>query len=155
MSKYARKSKKSRVAKRATVEQRLSFHPIPESLSALPDAKSVLHARHIELGSLADLSWELGGVNRGTLSSVEAGDREPSKKLIAKMNSVYGCHLHQKQVKITVDVCPNCGGIPKPRHRCPGAPQKYAPHPVTRWTVVERKAYLILSVLHAGTKNLE
>lgn len=138
MSKYARKRNKRGVAKRATVEQRLISHPIPEGLSALPDAKSVLHTRHIDLGSLADLSFELGGVNRGTLSAVESGDREPSKRLIKKLNSVYGCHLHPKQVKIVVDVCPICGAVPTPRHRCPGTPPKYAPHPVMRMIRLKR-----------------
>ena len=138
MSKYARKRKKKPVAKRATVEQRCKLSPPPESLKSLPDARSVLHIRNGAL-SLSDISWELGGVNRGTLSGVINGKREPSAKLIKKINSVYGCHLHQKQVKITVEVCPACDAPNyTPRHRCPGAPSKYAPHPVMRVSKIKR-----------------
>lgn len=124
MPKRQRKGVKTPVARRATPEERLTHCPPPETLKTLSSASAVLTARHADLASWSLMSWELGGVNRGTLSEVASGSRAPSRLLIKKMNSAYGCHLHPARVKIVVEVCPLCGETPTPRHRCKNAAKR-------------------------------
>lgn len=112
-----RKLNKKPVARRATPEQQIISYPPPDSLKLLSSAKDVLSIRHKEL-SLSVLSWELGGVNRGTISRVISGAREPSPELMAKLNSAYGCHVHAKTARIIVSICPICGEVPTPKHKC-------------------------------------
>ena len=136
MNPVARKSKKQPVARYATPNAHCEKYPPSESLKTLSTAKAVLTARHTDV-SWRDIAWELGIRDRGGLSRVASGKREASAKLIAKLNSVYGCHIHLKTVKQDVPVCPICDEPYKPRHRCPSAPTKYAPHPVKRVTAIK------------------
>lgn len=128
---------KKGVARYATPDQLSRLHPPQSSLAALTDAKSVLQARHVGETTWRVIAWELGGVNRGTLSAIASGDRYPSPKMIAKLNSAYGCSLNPVS---SVRVAPlSCGHAPL-RDRCPicKPPTKYAAHPVTRISALRR-----------------
>jgi len=48
----------------------------------------------------------------------------------------------------------SCGHAPLAK-RCPICQQatKYAPHPVARWTVIERKAFAVLAALHTPRQS--
>ncbi len=118
MNRRTQKSNKRTVATRATPDQQIVSRPPPESLKSLSTARAVLAERHAGLKSWSVLSWELGGVDRGTLSRVAAGIREPSIGLINKINNTYGCHVHAKTARLTVTVCPICGEIPTAHHKC-------------------------------------
>ena len=125
MSKYARRDKKRGVARIATPDQQSKTFPPPKGLS---DAKSIIEVfrlrRYDKEVSWRVVAWELGINDRGTLSRVASGSRKPTAKLLAKVNSVYGCHLHLETVKRNVPVCPVCDQPYEPRHRCPSAPRK-------------------------------
>lgn len=74
-------------------------------------ARKRLNARHAELKSWALVSRELGGVNRGILSGVANGKREPTPQLLAAL----GLPVLRKA---TAPVCP-IHGVVHLRKTCP------------------------------------
>jgi hypothetical protein len=152
MTRHAQKLNKTAVARRATPEQQVNSCPPADGLKSLSSPRAVLEARHAELKSWDVISWELGRINRGTLSRVASGKREPSARLMSKLNRVYGCHLHAKEVKLTVSVCPVCGETPTPKHKCKLIP----PKPRRKFDMTNKEAreigIKILGVMY-GQKN--
>lgn len=130
MSKYARRAKKQPVAQRATVDQLSRKSPPPEDLRTLATAKAVLDARH-KVVSWAVIRWELGVNDRGTLSRVANGKREPTDKLCSKINSAYGCNVKPHPLHVTV--APLACGCPPVGKRCPVHQPKSTRRPDPVW----------------------
>ena len=138
MSKYARRSKKQGVAQRATVDQLSRKFPPPNGLKSLTSIKDVLRLRrYSQEVSWRVIAWELGISDRGTLSRLAKGDREPTEKLCSKINSAYGCNVRPHPKYVAVEPCAKCGQVHTLKH-CPEATRKYAPHPVMRITAIKR-----------------
>lgn len=116
MSKYARRDKKQPVAKRATADQLSRKSPPSEALRTLTTAMAVLDARH-KVVSWSVIRWELGVNDRGTLSRVANGKREPTDKLCGKINSAYGCSVRSHPSAVTVTPCAVCGSTRHTQHR--------------------------------------
>ncbi len=79
-------------------------------------------------------SWsvvaQILNINRGTLYHVYRGDRKPSNKVMAALGLPFE--------HVSVLPCAKCGQLHEFRTRCPGAPTKYAPHPVMRVSKIKR-----------------
>lgn len=131
MSKYARKPNKVRVARFATPDEVIRANPIGNRYSGLSDVKDVLSRRHADLKSWRVLAYELAEPHP-TLTGIVKRDRQPTAKLIKKINNTYGTSLVFHPLHVTVAPLP-CGHAELVK-RCPicNPPTKYAPHPVMR-----------------------
>jgi len=110
-----RKREKRGVARNATPDQAIAFNPVTARYLGMSSAKVVLALRHSELRSWRVLAYELG-CNVGTLYNIAKHGRQPSTKLIEKMNRIY----HSNVVSLTpIHVQPlSCGHAPLAK-RCP------------------------------------
>lgn len=125
MSKYARRRKKEGVAQRATVDQLSRKFPPPNGLKSLTSIKDVFRLRRYSPEvSWRVIAWELGISDRGTLSRVAKGDREPTEKLCSKINSAYGCNVRPHPKHVAVEPCAKCGQLHEFKSRCPSAPRQ-------------------------------
>lgn len=152
MAKYARKKHKKAVARYATPSKVVALNPASPGLATLENAKDVLNKRYGGDVTWRIISWELGGINRGTLFNVAKNGRVPSLELIRAINRVYKCHL-QPATKVAITPLA-CGHAPL-RKNCPtcNPPKKYAPHPVMRLTELERRMVRILGLLVGETPS--
>lgn len=125
MLQYSVKAKKDRVARMQPP------YPLNQSgYSKMDAASAVIKKRHSELKSWEKLSRELDGVNKGTLIGMAKGKRKPTRKMVDKLNHLYGCRIPYPPIEVTP--CYKCGQLHAFSRRCPGAATKYAPHPVMR-----------------------
>lgn len=116
--KYARKAKrpkKNGVASRATPASVVLRFPPDPALNHEKSVVGVLTKRYAVLKSWRAVALELKS-NAGTLNKIvsTADDVKPllpSKKLIARMNEVYGTHLHYIPRAVQVPPCPTCGTV--------------------------------------------